>query len=191
MPSFRDDITGVVYPYPTQRKQAITLNYLQYNAPTPCPKCGSTLRDTLRDDCMGCFRRTMIDYIWPDFIRDVNPSLNEDVAIRRGDEFYYQPLCKRGAHIRKLRVGGNGQCVECTEERKRLRRLKPAIDKRTTPSSEMARSNPEMVISRSDAVKLGINLFRTGTACARGHKGWRQVSNGACVDCRKPIPGDY
>ena len=58
------------------------------------------------------------------------------------------------------------------------------VDRRTTESFEMARSIPEMEISRTDAKALGLKIFRTGKPCFKGHSGWRFVSNGGCVTCK-------
>lgn len=62
--------------------------------------------------------------------------------------------------------------------------LEEPVDRRTTASFEMARSLPQMEISRVDAKALGLKIYRTGRPCFKGHVGWRFVSNGACVTCR-------
>jgi len=62
--------------------------------------------------------------------------------------------------------------------------LEDPVDRRTTASFEMARSLPQMEISKVDAKALGLKIYRTGRPCFKGHVGWRFVSNGACVTCK-------
>lgn len=62
--------------------------------------------------------------------------------------------------------------------------LEDPVDRRKTASFEMARSLPEMEVTRNDARTLGLTIYRTGRPCFKGHVGWRFVSNGACVTCK-------
>jgi hypothetical protein len=62
--------------------------------------------------------------------------------------------------------------------------MEDAVDRRISASFEMARSLPEMEITRSDAKALGLKVYRTGRPCFKGHVGWRFVSNGACITCK-------
>lgn len=62
--------------------------------------------------------------------------------------------------------------------------LEDAFDRRVTASFEMARSLPQMEISRKAAKILGLTIYRTGRPCFKGHDSWRYVSSGACVACR-------
>ena len=62
--------------------------------------------------------------------------------------------------------------------------LEDAFDRRVTASFEMARSLPQMEISRKAARALNLTIYRTGSPCFKGHAGWRYVSSGACVACR-------
>lgn len=62
--------------------------------------------------------------------------------------------------------------------------LEDVVDRRTSASFDMARSLPEMEISRGDAKALGLKIYRTGRPCFKGHVGWRFVSNSACVTCK-------
>lgn len=62
--------------------------------------------------------------------------------------------------------------------------MEESVDRRITASFEMARSLPEMEITRVDARALGLKVYRTGRPCFKGHIGWRFVSNGACITCK-------
>lgn len=67
--------------------------------------------------------------------------------------------------------------------------MEDMVDRRTSASFNMARSLPDMEISRKDAKALGLKIYRTGRPCFKGHVGWRFVSSGACVSCRGLLNG--
>lgn len=66
--------------------------------------------------------------------------------------------------------------------------MEDAVDRRISASFELARSLPDMEISRQAAIVLGMSIYRTGRPCFKGHAGWRYVSSGACVACRGLLP---
>ena len=52
-------------------------------------------------------------------------------------------------------------------------------------ASDIMRTAPDLVLSRGEARLFGFSVYRTGEACRRGHRGWRYVSTGNCIDCLK------
>lgn len=94
---------------------------------------------------------------------------------------YYMPKepCAVCGKLAERHVVTNG-CSGCHLEPSKI---KAAVDGRQSPSQVFARENPEFVISRDVARGMGFTLFRTGEPCRRGHKGWRYVSTGNCIDC--------
>jgi hypothetical protein len=52
----------------------------------------------------------------------------------------------------------------------------------------MMENAPDMIISREDARKLQLKVFRTGEPCRRGHRGFRWTSTGNCIPCAKGLP---
>lgn len=71
----------------------------------------------------------------------------------------------------------NGQCQGCVPP------AKEGPDNRETSASVMMRDNPDMILSKSDAISYGFKVYRTGQPCKHGHNAWRYVSTGTCVDC--------
>lgn len=58
-----------------------------------------------------------------------------------------------------------------------------APDLRKSASTILAETSPDMILDRDTARAFGLTLYRTGTACRKGHTGWRYVSTGNCFDC--------
>ena len=94
------------------------------------------------------------------------------LAIAAG-ELWYQPLtpCAHG-HLAPRRVS-NGSCQQCEAD---WRSARPAR------GAELADGE---LISRDEAHRRGLTVYRTGKPCKRGHTGLRYVSTGACAECYK------
>lgn len=73
----------------------------------------------------------------------------------------------------------NNQCVDCT------RHTPPPLDGRASPMSIMMRNAPGMVITREAAIQVGFTVYRDGSPCYRGHRGYRYVGNNTCVECQR------
>ena len=103
---------------------------------------------------------------------------------RAENQVWYIPTtsCPRCHTLAKRRVS-NGECSECFPPGGR-----PEFDNRRSETTIMMEAAPDMVISREGARSLDLKVFRTGTACRRGHKGFRWVSTGGCIDCLKGRP---
>lgn len=99
----------------------------------------------------------------------VTPSPRQ-LALAAG-EVWYQPLtpCAHG-HLAPRRVS-NGSCQRCE------------ADWRSAQRSRDGRPADGELISRDEAHRLGLTVYRTGKPCKRGHTGLRYVSTGACVGC--------
>lgn len=69
--------------------------------------------------------------------------------------------------------------------------LTDMADRRRTISFDMARTSPELVLSKVEAEAAGLKLFRTGKLCVNGHDSWRFVSSGGCVKCKGLLPDAY
>ncbi len=74
-----------------------------------------------------------------------------------------------------LRNVHNGQCQGCV----------PPKNTKSCATISMMEQNPDMVIKREDAKSLEMTVYRTGEPCSYGHTGWRYVSTGNCIQCRK------
>lgn len=188
MSVFKHKITGELSETPWNKEDAISMGYGKYKDANGCPDCGLShpkCRSTATDKCIGCFWKAS-DAQWQAWLSGApgrpEPFITStDEAIAAGVTWKYEPLCENGAHIRKTDLRTK-RCLHCAEEKRSLSAVHG--DRRATESTIMAKANPDMIISRDDANLLGFTLYRTGEACRRGHKGWRYVSTGGCVDCR-------
>jgi len=129
----------------------------------PCPRCGKIVRHRVNDDkCNGCYPA----------MTDRDTESPRQAALRAGKKWYVpKDPCPRCGMIADRRVS-DGQCQGCV----------PQLDRETSIMMEAA---PDMVVSRDDARRLGLKVYRTGDACQRGHRGFRWVSTGGCIECLK------
>lgn len=97
-------------------------------------------------------------------------------ALHDGETWYMPntdcPKCGQ----RALKNVHNGACQGCTPLR-----AEP-VDNST---AVLMRENADMILSKEDAELVGLKVYRTGKECINGHTGWRYVSTGNCLDCRK------
>lgn len=107
---------------------------------------------------------------------------------RDAGERYYTPTtpCGSCGTLALRHVVTNG-CTGCNGTSRKSDQVPDGVDGRRTPSQIFAEENPEFIMSRDSARALGFTLFRTGDACRRGHRGWRYVSTGNCLDCIKGV----
>lgn len=96
-------------------------------------------------------------------------------ALQSGKTWYTPPhVCPKCGH-KALKNVHNGSCQGCV----------PPRDAEQHATAEMMKASPDTIISREDARSLDMKVYRTGEACSRGHKDWRYVSTGNCVQCLK------
>lgn len=128
--------------------------------------CGHSGKSKLNGSCYACAEE-----------REKRKSNSaRQIAINAGETWYIpEPgdTCPRG-HVAKRRVS-NGACHQCEQDALIKNNRAPMIH-------EMY---PNMIIKRADARDLGFSMYRTGEPCGAGHTGWRYVSTGNCLECRK------
>lgn len=144
-------------------KQAIELGLDMWVSSAPCDKAGHLGLRALNGECYFCEAER-------------NKPKPRQAAIAGGERWYLptEP-CKRCGKIAEKSVQ-NGQCKGCKPE-------SSFEDRRETPDSAMMKADPNMVITRKDARTLGFKVYRTGKECNRGHKGFRYVQTGSCINC--------
>lgn len=142
------------------RQAAIAAGEKWYTPDRPCIRCGTKAPRRVADGfCKGCAAGSSDGGLSP-----------RQAAIAAGEKWYTPSTpCKRCGTL-SLRHVDNGRCRGCG----------PA--QRSTGPSIMEQC-PDLVISRSDARTAGLTVYRTGRECRYGHRGWRYVSTGGCVDC--------
>ena len=135
-----------------------------YTPSEPCPRCGQKAERRVSDNrCSGCFPRTRQN--------TYDPARAE--ARRTGATWYTPttpcPVCDETADRRTQ----DNRCSGCF----------PRTGGRRSPTTVMMEAAPDMIISREDARRLELKVFRTGLPCRRGHTGFRWVSTGGCIEC--------
>jgi len=148
-------------------KEAIELGVERYVVPIPCEISGHYGILTLEGRCHFCEEERS------------RPSPRQE-ALMAGKTWYIpaEP-CPRCGERAERRVA-DGRCRGCVPGNGGTVR-----DGRRSETSVMMAAAPDMVLSREDARKLGLKVFRTGEPCRRGHTGFRWVSTGHCIDCLK------
>ena len=128
-----------------------------YVVPEACPVCGRPGIKHRAGDCAFCVRN----------------AATRQQAVEAGLR-YWTPAesCPR-CHQTAPRAVNNSQCTGCRQG--------------TTESAtaRMVRQQPGLIITRAQARAMGLKVYRTGGACPRGHRAYRYVSNGVCLDCDK------
>lgn len=110
-------------------------------------------------------------------------SSPRQVAKREGQTWYLpSEPCSKCHQIAEKRVN-NGECRGCTDKAASASTVPGAADRRSTAESVMMRDCPTMVLSKADAVKFGLKVYRTGEKCKNGHNAYRYVSTGTCIKC--------
>ncbi len=99
------------------------------------------------------------------------PESARKLAIKNGEKWYIPEKACRKCGKKAPRRVDNGYCKGCHE-------------KPESPTSAFMRQCPDIVISRAEAKALGFKVFRTGELCSRGHRAFRYVSTGGCLECK-------
>lgn len=100
-------------------------------------------------------------------------------AIAAGKAWYTPEKPCKVCGTRSPRRVVNGECQGCKPPKAGL------ADGRRTADSVLVESAPDLVMDREQARELGFKVFRTGRPCRRGHRGYRYVSTGGCIECKK------
>jgi len=191
------DSNGNVSRYPSSLEKAVEHKTTFYNDGIKCKKCESmSVKYTETGECRYC---KMVDAG-----NLYNLSLKKDIVFtdengkhfaklpfgsiqeiehdkfiemvklvglaERDDKMTISPTpCKKRPHYG---VKILGKCYECQQSKN-----KPS------ETTIMMRDNPDMIITRNDAKLYGLKVYRTGKECKKGHKAFRYVTTGNCIDC--------
>lgn len=157
---------------PTDPTMARSMGKDYYWKTTEGRFCGHPGKTTLSGDCYIC-REERLN----------TPPSPRQAAIAAGEKWYMphdDDPCKKCGQVALRRVT-DGACRGCLGEPKPIGRQ--------PDHTRIDRVCPDMTIDRETAREFGYTVFRTGDACKKGHKGWRYVSTGGCIDCLKGIRG--
>ena len=151
---------------PTSIRQAQKIGASLWLRAEPCSVAGHYGIRTLKNECYFCEQ-------------EKKKPKPRQVALRSGKTWYIpaEPcvhcgtLSERNVH--------NGSCRGC---------LGSSGDSRRSDDSLMMEQNPNMILTKADAIKYGIKVYRHGRPCNKGHKGFRYVSTNSCIDCLRGVP---
>jgi hypothetical protein len=114
-----------------------------------------------------------IRWDYPDMILTRKDAVTFGFTVYRTGE-----PCKRG-HTGWWRVGGS-RCIECEEA---LLETKRENLKKLTPEEYTMLHFPDVTITPEEAKLRDFSVYRDGNPCKKGHKGWRKISDGECLEC--------
>lgn len=177
---FKNEELNLMSVVPWDKNQSEILGIHAYASSESCKTCGSypAIKFTETDECLNCshlaFSETWL--LWTQGSPDRPSPFPRTPAesARDGVDYYYRDvMCTKGQgkhfvmpHIK------TGKCVACLH-----------VKKQKTSDQILMEDKPDMLIPRDIADSLGYKVFRTGQPCRKGHKGWRYVSTGGCIDC--------
>ena len=156
---------------PSTLKQAADKGLDLWVTGDPCSKAGHYGIRTLENKCYFCEQER-------------NKPKPRQVAISKGESWYTpnDPCAKCGQTAEKN--VHTGACRGC----KGTKSSDPGNDARETDDSIMMKANPDMIVSRNDAISLKMKVYRHGRPCKKGHTGYRYVSTNSCIDCLRQKP---
>lgn len=91
-------------------------------------------------------------------------------------EYVGTTKCK-GCYDLTLRKTDDGSCVQCGHNSVK------GFASTQSETTIMMRDNPDMIISKADAKLYELKVYREGNECNKGHKAFRYVTSGNCIDC--------
>jgi len=154
---------------PVSPHEALARGYSYWVRPDACPTAGHIGMRTIDGDCWSCERERR------------KPSPRQK-AIEAGERWYTpETPCKRCGTYAERRVD-NGQCASCQPPRGAQR-------EQGSLAAQVMEQAPQLIMERSDAIKAGMPVYRTGRPCRRGHVAFRYTSTGACIDCMREDRG--
>lgn len=173
---YRNERTGQLSNVPWSKDEAVANGYFRFMTESKCESCGADPcgRYVENDQCVQCATKDL-KYTWNLWLMgspdrpDPFPR-NKDQAIQMGVSYYWREIpCKNGPHFVQPDIK-TGKCRVCNNIK-------------NSPETILMRENPDMILDKHSAELLDLSVFRTGHPCKHGHKAWRYVSSGACVEC--------
>lgn len=156
---------------PTTILQATQNGLDYYWSPMAHSMCGHPGKTLFSGKCAFCKEE-----------RDRSPR---QLALKAGATWYTpadNDPCTKCHTVAPRRVN-NGSCSKCEE----VAKTEKATVRQEVKSQEVLpihKACPDLIMSRKDAKTLGYKVYRTGEPCHAGHRGWRYLSTGVCIDCK-------
>lgn len=185
--------------YPTTGLHARAMGLSYFYTPEPCSKgahlvtkdisnprincwtCSTTKRSHSGEKCPDCDQRAAVRADTGE-CGGCHPSPRQ-LAIKAGDSKYLPDVPCPHCNTIALKRVDNGQCDQCILD------ARGGVDGRATrmdePSRVLMESAPDTVLDRPTARAMGLTIYRTGEECTNGHTGWRYVSTGGCITCKR------
>lgn len=148
---------------PITPQEAMQRGFDFYWSPLAFQKCGHVGKTTLKGTCYHC--------------KHARENSPRQIALKN-NETWYMPdsddKCPKCGVVAPRRVS-NGSCKNCEDQSR--------PDK--VEAESIHKTNPDMTLTRAEAIAGGFKVYRTGKPCKYGHTGWRYVSTGACLSCKE------
>lgn len=196
------------FKYPCSPKYAAEINVNRWtDVGAICPDCD--IKDPVRyvdgDECSNCIRNSFEDQYKElnlDTTRytlhrklcprgphlkltmtggkkcincETNSLSPRQQAIQAGEQWYMPRYVCPKCNTQSLKAVNDGRCQGCQPPK--------GPDLRKVDHDAVI--PPGTVIDRETAKAIGLNIYRTGRPCKRGHNTVRWVKGGACIGCRK------
>ena len=170
-----------------RRGEAKRAGLKEYTPMHECKGCGAkAARSVYGNVCSVCGEGNMQRRSKTSLYMEDNPDaiVTKQEAVSLGIKAYRTGKpCRRG-HT-GWRYLATGACIQCKEGH---RTGAFSDDLRVSEITKFMENNPDLIISRKDAIAAGLKVYRDGYECERGHKYYRYVSNGSCIGCLKNLP---
>lgn len=178
-------VTKKSSPIPWFPEESKALGIARYMDANGCLECGAvpTGRYIEGNLCVTCLNRQAVTTweLWrmgsPDRPADFVTTPHAASALGL-TAYYKEMICRGGPHFVQPHIK-TGRCVKCEQ-------LRRAAEVESSPGRMLIQSQPDMVLPKDSAITMGFDVYRTGDPCRRGHRGWRYVSSGACLECLRP-----
>ena len=150
---------SIMFPDSVPLAKAQKLSWYSRRHATLCPKGPHLLaRHIVTGRCVGC-------------TGDKNDP-NREKAKKNGESEYPHTFACPECNTYMRKVSSN-RCVKCN----------PAKARELSREQALMEDDPLTIVTLQQALQQGLKVYRTSLRCKRGHKGWRYVSNSACLDC--------
>lgn len=111
--------------------------------------------------------------------------ISRDQAVESNLKFYFTGNpCKHGHVVARNVIGRT--CVTCKKENDN----KSVANRKSKSAINFTQFFDGEVISKADALTLGLKYYFTRIECSRGHTAFRSVINSTCVHCAKDYHTD-
>lgn len=160
-------VSQIMIDYPDMvisQSDALQLGFIVYRTGEPCKRGHTGWRRTASTQCIECAKEAL-----GKSPEEKKPDISQQLEVAR--------------EARKKAVLAEKRLLKRAEVGKKLSKKGDRDKEQKKRNSRLMKYQPNTILSREDAIKQGLGVFRTGNPCDRGHHGWQYVMNLLCVTC--------